>query len=120
VVFSLPGLLWGCHSSGVENAPTSAALPPWTVFVLRNPAGRIFVGHIDDVPRLLATADSDVAKWTGQPGPWPLVWRHDGLTEDAARNYETSLKRDKGTPRFYSRTGLTPPEPVEGSVPPVS
>lgn len=42
-----------------------------------------------------------------------LVWRHDGLTKPAALKYEISLKRDKDTPRFYTRTGLTPPAPVE-------
>ena len=92
--------------------PTSDSGNPagtWSVFVLRNPAGRFFVGHTDRLADLVATADTEVAKWTGQPGPWPLVWQHDGLTEAAARKYEISLKRDKNTPRFYTRTGLTPP-----------
>jgi predicted GIY-YIG superfamily endonuclease len=84
----------------------------WSVFILRNPAGRCFVGHTQDLPGFLAGADADVANWTGQPGPWPLVWRHDGLTEAAARKYEVSLKRDRDTPRFYTRTGLTPPAPA--------
>jgi hypothetical protein len=39
------------------------------------------------------------------------VWKHEGLSQSAARKYETSLKNDKDTPRFYQRTGLTPPEP---------
>lgn len=81
----------------------------WTVFILRNPAGRCFVGHTDNLNGLLATADVEVAKWTKTPGPWPLVWKHEGLTVAAARKYEISLKRDKDTPRFYTRTGLTPP-----------
>ena len=90
-------------------ASPNAPVGNWSVFILRNPAGRIFVGHTQDLPGLVATADVEVAKWTHQPGPWPLVWQHDGLTEPAARKYEISLKRDKGTPRFYTRTGLTPP-----------
>ena len=83
----------------------------WTVFVLRNPAGRFFVGHTDNLAAFLDTADVEVAKWTRQEGPWPLVWKHEGLSQSAARKYETSLKKDKDTPRFYQRTGLTPPEP---------
>lgn len=79
------------------------------MFVLRNPAGRCFVGHTDDLTRFMASADADVAKWTKLPGPWSLVWQHDGLSESAARKYEISLKRDKDSPRFYTRTGLTPP-----------
>ncbi len=67
------------------------------------------MGHTEDLKKFVATADVDVAKWTGQPGPWPLVWQHDGLSQEAARKYETSLKRDKESPRFYTRTGLTPP-----------
>lgn len=67
------------------------------------------MGHTEDLKKFVVTADVDVAKWTGQPGPWPLVWQHDGLSQEAARKYETSLKRDKESPRFYTRTGLTPP-----------
>lgn len=67
------------------------------------------MGHTDNLAGLLATADVEVAKWTKTPGPWPLVWKHEGLTVAAARKYEISLKRDKDTPRFYTRTGLTPP-----------
>lgn len=98
--------------------PSEASNKNWSVFVLRNPDGRCFVGHTDDLPRLLSTADTDVAKWTGQPGPWPLVWKTDGLARDAALKYETSLKRDKNTPRFYTRTGLTPVTPPAKSSPP--
>jgi predicted GIY-YIG superfamily endonuclease len=80
----------------------------WSVYILRNPAGRCFVGHTHNLTATLATADIDVSKWTGQKGPWPLVWRHDGLTQAAALKYEVSLKRDKNSPRFYARTGLKP------------
>lgn len=91
------------------DAPTPTPTPPdttWTVFVLRNPAGRFFVGHAQDLPGFLAGAD--VPTWTRQPGPWELAWKHEGLTEAAARKYEISLKRDKDTPRFLVRTGLRP------------
>lgn len=89
-----------------------AAVPGgrWVVFILRNPAGRCFIGHTEDLEKFVTTADADVAAWTGKPGPWPLVWKHVGLTEEAARKYEVSLKRDRDTPRFYSRTGLVPLE----------
>lgn len=93
----------------VETVPDPAA--KWTVFILKNPADRFFIGHTDDLDRFLATADVEVAAWTRRSGPWPLVWKHVGLTQEAARKYETSLKRDRETPRFYQRTGLKPPEP---------
>ena len=88
-------------------APSSAS-ETWSVFVLRNPAGRCFVGHTENLDQFALTADAEVSKWTGQPGPWPVVWRHDGLSRKAAVKFEVSLKRDKDTPRFYTRTGLTP------------
>jgi len=78
----------------------------WSVFVLRNPAGRCFVGHTEHLDQFALTSDIEVAKWTGQPGPWPIVWRHDKLSR-------------KNTPRFYTRTGLTPPEiELPGTLPP--
>lgn len=96
------------------SSDTPASLPAggWTVFILQNAAGRFFIGHTDDLTRFLATADVDVAAWTRRDGPWPLVWKHEGLTEDAARKYEASLKRDRDQPRFFTRTGLTPPAPA--------
>jgi len=59
----------------------------WSVFVLRNPAGRCFVGHTEHLDQFALTAE-----------------------RKAALKFEVSLKRDKNTPRFYTRTGLTPPE----------
>lgn len=99
----------------VVPAPDAAA--HWSVYVLRNPADRFFVGHTADLAGFLATADTEVAKWTAQPGPWPLVWKHEGLTEAAARKYEISLKRDKNTPRFFVRTGVIPPVPATTAAP---
>ena len=81
----------------------------WSVFVLRNPAGRCFVGHTDNLDAFLASADASVAQWTGQPGPWPLIWKHVGLSEMNARKYEISLKKDRNTPQFYKRLGIEPP-----------
>lgn len=104
IAFWLPSTSNNWHLSGVEISHDEH----WSVFVLRNPAGRCFVGHTDDLAKLMTTADVEVARWTGQPGPWLLVWQHDGLAEAAARKYETSLKKDKETPRFYARTALTP------------
>ena len=98
-------------------ADTSELPLTWSVFILQNPAGRFFVGHIEHLDTFLTASDETVAKWTGHLGPWPLVWRHDGLSEAAARKYEISLKRDKGTPRFYSRTGLKAPETTDGTDP---
>ena len=67
------------------------------------------MGHTEHLDQFALTADTEVAKWTGQPGPWPVVWRHDKLSRKAALKFEVSLKRDKNTPRFYTRTGLTRP-----------
>lgn len=100
-----------------SDAPTPVPEAGWTVFILRNPPGRCFIGHVADLDLFLTTADADVAKWTGKPGPWPLVWKHENLTEEAARKYEVSLKRDRDTPRFYTRTGLVPPAEPETAPP---
>ena len=108
------------HDRDVESSAPAPSDPSdiWSVFVLRNPAGRCFVGHTEHLDQFALTADTEVAKWTGQPGPWPVVWRHDKLSRKAALKFEVSLKRDKNTPRFYTRTGLTPPDIESPGTPP--
>jgi predicted GIY-YIG superfamily endonuclease len=45
--------------------------------ILENPAGRFYVGHIDDLARRLEShnrTDSIKGQFTRKNGPWKLVW----------------------------------------------
>jgi predicted GIY-YIG superfamily endonuclease len=84
----------------------------FTVFALKNPSGLFFVGTAADLNGFLAEADDKVRAWTGQSGPWEVVWQRDGLNKANAGKLETILKREKGTTAFYSRVGLPVPDPI--------
>ena len=78
------------------------------VYVLRNPAGRLYIGVSEDVLRRLEQHNSGMSNWTRSRGPWCLVWQSDPMSLSAARKLENLLKRQKGGVGFYRITGLSP------------
>ena len=79
------------------------------VYVLRNPAGRHYIGLTDDVRRRVAQHNDGVSVWTRRRGPWFLVWKSQSLSLTEARKLEILLKRQKGGSGFYEMTGLSRP-----------
>jgi len=47
------------------------------VYVLRNPAGRLYIGVSEDVLRRLEQHNSGMSNGTRSRGPWCLVWQSD-------------------------------------------
>ena len=78
----------------------------YSIYVLRNPEGKFYIGVTDDVPRRLAQHNDGISKWTRGKGPWLLVWQQGDLTLSQARKLENALKRQKGGDGFYRLTGL--------------
>jgi putative endonuclease len=83
------------------------------VYVLRNLAGRHYIGLTGDIVHRLNQHDSGVSEWTGSRGPWTLLWQSEKLTLSRARKLENLLKRQKGGAGFYRMTGLAR-EPASG------
>ncbi len=79
---------------------------PYHTYILRNPAGRLYIGLSDDVSRRLGQHNSGVSKWTRYRGPWELVWQSEALTLSDARKLENLLKRQKGGAGLFRITGL--------------
>ena len=75
------------------------------VYVLRNPAGKLYIGMSDDVARRLEQHNSGRSKWTKGKGPWQIVWLSEMLSLSDARRLENKLKRQKGGDGFYKITG---------------
>jgi predicted GIY-YIG superfamily endonuclease len=78
----------------------------YSVYVLRNPAGRFYIGLSDDIQRRIRQHNSGASQWTRSRGPWVLVWTGDAVTLTDARKLENLLKRQKGGDGFYRLTGL--------------
>ncbi len=68
------------------------------VYILRNPAGKFYVGQTDDPDlRLLShnRTDKSVGKFTRKNGPWELLWTEDHPTRSSAMARERRIKRMK-------------------------
>ena len=51
------------------------------VYVLRNPAGRLYVGFTADLPERLRRHQAGEAGWTRSRGPWTLVHQEQFLVK---------------------------------------
>jgi len=78
------------------------------VYVLRNPASKLYIGLTEDVACRLEQHNSGVSKWTKKHGPWKLAWQKGPMALGEARKLENLLKRQKGGTGFYKLTGLQP------------
>ncbi|MFL6499919.1 MAG: GIY-YIG nuclease family protein [Candidatus Udaeobacter sp.] len=87
----------------------------YTVYILRNPASRLYIGLSDNVQRRIAQHNSGVSQWAGKRGPWQLVWRSEPLNLSEARSLENRLKRQKGGLGLYRIIGLQQPGSASGS-----
>ena len=46
----------------------------YQVYILKNAAGRSYIGVTEDVETRLAQHNSGVSTWTRDKGPWVLDW----------------------------------------------
>ena len=52
----------------------------YTVYVLRNPDGRHYIGLTSDIETRVAQHNAGESKWTAGRGPWTLVWTKPNLS----------------------------------------
>jgi putative endonuclease len=76
------------------------------VYVLRNSAGRKYIGLAADVRRWLEQHNSGQSRWTKGKGPWRILWQSDPLSLSDARRLENKLKRQKGGHGLSAMTRL--------------
>ena len=68
----------------------------FTVYVLTNPAGRLYVGQTRDLTRRLVEHRGGLAGWTTRRGPWKLVLHETFATRGQAMQRERVLKSGRG------------------------
>ncbi|MDB6123468.1 MAG: nuclease superfamily protein [Pedosphaera sp.] len=78
----------------------------YSVYIIKNPSGKLYIGLTDDVARRLAQHNSGVSTWTRNKGPWLLLWEKPAMSLSDSRKLELELKRQKGGDRLYRLTGL--------------
>ncbi|MGE0688090.1 MAG: GIY-YIG nuclease family protein [Dehalococcoidia bacterium] len=62
------------------------------VYVLRNPAGRLYIGQTSDLPRRLQQHLNGESRWTKSHGPWTLVHSEEFDTRAEAMTREKQMK----------------------------
>ena len=65
---------------------------PFSVYVLRNPGGQLYIGQTESLERRVAAHNAGVSRWTAGRGPWELVYREDFATRSEAIRRERALK----------------------------
>jgi putative endonuclease len=77
----------------------------YKVYVIRNTAGKFYIGLSENVQIRLQQHNQGISKWTRHRGPWSLVWTSESLSLSDARKLENRLKRQKGGVGFSFLTG---------------
>jgi len=67
----------------------------FTVYVLRNDEGRLYIGHTAHLERRLGQHLSGESRWTASRGPWLLVFQEPFETRSEAMAREKALKRGR-------------------------
>jgi predicted GIY-YIG superfamily endonuclease len=72
----------------------------YQVYVLRNSAGRFYIGLSENILLRLEQHNTGLSRWTKNKGPWELFWQSSPMTLSDARKLENKLKRQKGGSGF--------------------
>ena len=83
------------------------ATQDYWVYVLRNAAGKFYIGVTTDVSKRLEQHNNGESKWTARYRPWTLVWTQGPMSLTDARKMENRLKSQRGGNGFFVLTGLT-------------
>ncbi|HEX7469316.1 MAG TPA: GIY-YIG nuclease family protein [Verrucomicrobiae bacterium] len=83
-----------------------AVTKAYQVYVIRNAAGRFYIGLSEAIQLRLQQHNDGISKWTRSRGPWTLAWASEPLSLTDARKLENYLKRQKGGIGFQKLTGL--------------
>ncbi len=79
---------------------------PFHVYILRNPAGRFYVGQTDDMAARLANHNRrgpTLGKFTRKNGPWELIWSESHSTRPSAIRREREIKSWKSARTIRER-----------------
>ena len=73
---------------------------PYSVYVLLNPAGALYIGQTNDLARRLQEHNDPEYRGTlhtkRRPGPWQLIYKEQCPTRSEAMRRERQLKSAKG------------------------
>ena len=72
----------------------------YSVYVLKNPHGKCYIGSSGDIARRLKEHNCNSVTSTKNKGPFRLIYREDFSTRTEARKRENQLKGLKGNDKF--------------------
>lgn len=81
----------------------------FSVYVLRNPEGRLYIGFTTDLPGRLRRHQGVEGGWTEGKGPWKLALHEEFEDRATAMRREKELKSDRGNQELHRK--LSSPSP---------
>jgi putative endonuclease len=81
----------------------------YQVYVLRNWAGKYYIGLSENPDARLGQHNAGVSRWTRGRGPWEVFWASEWMGLGQARKLENLLKRQKHGSGLYRRLGRAKP-----------
>jgi putative endonuclease len=60
----------------------------YRVYIIKNPAGKFYIGLSENVSERLAQHNAGTSKWTKGKGPWHLVWTSAAISLGEASRLE--------------------------------
>lgn len=70
------------------------------VYILRNPAGKYYVGYSKDVEERLKKHNGGGSVWTKNHRPWDIIYTEEYETRTEALKREKEIKSYKGGNKF--------------------
>jgi putative endonuclease len=79
----------------------------YTVYVLSNPDGKLYVGQTADFVKRFSRHNNNQEPYTRNKGPWSVVLQEQYLTRGEAMIREKYLKQGSGRRWLQEQTGLS-------------
>lgn len=69
----------------------------YSVYILENPLGKLYIGQTDNVAERLERHNRSGTNYTSHKGPWRIIYTKEFLTRSEALGYEKYLKSLKSS-----------------------
>ena len=85
-----------------------AEASPFTVYVLQNDQGQLYIGHTADLARRMAQHAAGESRWTASRGPWELALTESFPSRAEAARRERALKSGRANQELRERLASHP------------
>ena len=82
----------------------------YQVYVIENPAGKLYVGISENIALRVQQHNDGISKWTKGKGPWHLLWTSDAMSLSRLENSRTNSSDKDAVLDFTPLPGYPAPQ----------